>query len=124
MATTRKKPLKKTQTGRGKDAIVPRSEAEHWIRETIKVKEQLEQQLGALDALVGCDLDSPFNGAMWAPFNTLVVAVSELIGDSSEALGWFLWDNGCGGAARKHTLPDGSEKQIETVHDILDVMGY
>ena len=84
----------------------------------------MQEQLEALEAVLGCEIDGAFSGAIWAPLHTLIVVVSELIGDAGEALGWFIWDNECGTKALKSTMPDQSVKQIETVHDLLDVMGY
>jgi len=124
MAATRKKPLKKTQTGRGKDAIVPRSEAERWLRELLKAKEELDNQWEALRLLVGVETESPFGAAAWRPIELLIEVVAELIGDQIDAVSWFIWDNESGAKGLEHSLPDGMMREVETVHDLLDVLGY
>ena len=124
MATTRKKPLKKTQTGRGKDAIVPRSEAEHWLRELLKAKADLDGQWEAMRLLIGAEVESPLGTAMWRSIDLLIEVVAELIGDQSESVSWFIWDNESGAKRMEHSLPEGGMREVETVHDLLDVLGY
>ncbi len=106
------------------NAIVTRSEAEQWLRKTVDAKSAFDLQWDTLCDLIGGVTESPFGTAVWAPVEMLIDCVAELIGDNIGATNWFVWDNDCGAKSLEHSLPDGSMRAVETIHDLLDVIGY
>lgn len=120
----RKQTVKKVKTGRRMDAMVTRSEAEKWLRDLLKAKSDIDNQWEAMRLLVGAEVESPFGTAVWRPIELLIEVVAELIDDQSGSLSWFVWDNEMGVKRLEHSLPEGGMREVETVHDLLDVLGY
>lgn len=101
-----------------------RSDAEKWLREMITAKAELDSQWESLRLLSGVESESPFGAAVWRPMEKLIDAVAELIGDQLGSVSWFVWDNDCGRKRLQHSVPGSGMRTIETVDDLLDVLGY
>lgn len=124
MPVKRRQTAKKTQAGRRMQAMVTRSEAEHWLRDLVASKLAFDEQWSAICKLIGGATESPFGTAAWKPLELLIDCVADLIGDEIGAVNWFIWDNEAGAKRHEHSLPDGSMREVETIHDLLDVIGY
>ena len=49
-----------------------------------------------LNRLLGATVDSPALNSAWQAFDKLVDTVANLVGDESNWIAWFIWENGCG----------------------------
>lgn len=99
-------------------------EAKRLIEDLIRSKKELDEQWDKFDDLCGSSADSKLGNAVWRQFDFLVRCVSELVGDESESVAWFIWENACGEKKGKHSLPDGKLKPVKNVNDLLAVLGY
>ena len=100
-----------------------REDARKWILKVVDAKARVDQQWHQLDRLLGCDTESPFGQAMWKPIEVLIDAVAELIG-AGDSLSWFIWDNESGDRSLQHSLPNGEMRNVGSVDNLLDVLGY
>jgi len=102
---------------------VVREDARFWIDKVLYANAILNVEWGKLSKLTGCTIDSPLGTAAHRPIEALIECASELIGDGSSLLSWFIFDNDCGKKGLKHSLPDGKLRSVKTVDDVLDVLG-
>jgi len=100
-----------------------REDARKWIIKVVDAKARVDQQWYQLVRLLGCDAESPVGKAVWGPIEVLIEAVAELI-VAGDSLSWFIWDNESGDRSLQHSLPSGEMRNIGSVDDLLDVLGY
>ena len=102
-----------------------RIEAEELISELLKSYEDITTQFDVMAKFTGCDCESQLWHPIWKMNDLLIQTVAELIGDESETLNWFIWDNECGKRKLKHSLPNSKRMRIvKDVKSLLDVLGY
>ena len=100
-----------------------RMELGELLREVIECKQQLDQQWERLEGILGTVIDSPFGVACWKPMDLLIEYVDASLCCGHSTLEWFIWDNDCGAKGLRHSLPDGEMRLVESVDDLLDVLG-
>lgn len=101
-----------------------REEAKGWIHGVVVSYNDLAAVFDSADKLCGLAVDSPFGEAVWRSFEILVKATSEVLCDTSDSLSWYLFDNECGRQALQHSDPSGKMRVVQTLDDLLDVLGY
>ena len=101
-----------------------RDHAECWLKRTVAAYRLLDEEWDRLRRLTGADSDSALGSAVWEPITLLIEAVSERLGDDNGILDWFVWENDCGLKNFGHSLPDGTMRDVSTLDDLLDVMGF
>ena len=92
------------------------------ILKVVSIKLELDSTWDKLSELTGIDPGKPLGIAVWAAFNLLIEYTSMLLGDSSESLSWFIWDNGCGKNGFECSDPDGRMVAVHNVDDLLLVL--
>lgn len=93
--------------------------------EKIKIIESLIESYRAMSAsadsmlkLLGITADCDALNPFWKAFDKYVEVVSNLVGDSSDWLTWYIWDNKCG--ERQMAAGYGGKlKPIKTVKDLV-----
>jgi hypothetical protein len=105
-------------------SVVRRSDAEKMLRKMVEVKKELDEQWALLHKSVGLETESPFGVAAWKPITLLIECVEKIVGDETEAVNWFVWDNEYGRKGLEHSLPNGSMRKVRTIDDLLDVLGF
>lgn len=101
-----------------------RDEAERKLQRIVDLKLDLDHQWESLTEIVGATAESSLGRVVWAQFNFLSDTIAESIGISSESMDWFVWDNEMGEHGLSHSLPDGTIRDVDSIGDFLDVMGY
>ena len=100
-----------------------REESRTWLLKLVAAKTHLDQQWYQLNRLLGCDTETPVGKAVWGPMELLIDAVAELIG-AGGSVSWFIWDNESGDRSLQHSMPSGEMRNVGSVDDLLDVLGY
>ena len=98
--------------------------AEDWLRRVVAAKKLLDEEWDRLRKLIGCDCDSAFGSAVWEPITLLIEAVEQVISDDHAVLSWYVWENDCGAKRLEYSLPDLTMREVVTIDDLLDVLGY
>jgi hypothetical protein len=101
-----------------------RSEAEHRINQLVSAKAALDRHWSELTESVNGSAESPLGRAVWQPIDLLVDCLSDLLHDDGDTIGWFIWENDSGKYGYEHSLPNGGMRQVTTIGDLLDVLGY
>ena len=105
-------------------AVVTRADAERVLRKMIEAKQELDKQWASLDEFIGLEAESPFGLASWEPITMLIECVEIIVGDKMGTVSWYVWDNEYGRKEMEHSLPDGSMRNVRTIDDLLDVLGF
>lgn len=98
--------------------------AEDWLRRVVAAKKLLDEEWDRLHKLLGCDGESAFGSAVWEPITLLIEAVEQLLADDQSTVSWFVWDNECGANRLEHSNRDRTMREVVTIDDLLDVLGY
>lgn len=98
-----------------------RSEALEYLKLWQKLKGDNDLAYQLLKAATGCEPESPVAGAMFILFDAYTDLLAKLLGDESEWLSWYAWDNQMGkrGMSAGYT---GSTKRIKTLKDLLGLI--
>jgi hypothetical protein len=100
-----------------------REESRTWLVKLVTMKATLDGRWDQLQRLTGCDSGSSLGKAVWEPIDVLIDAVAQIIG-AAGSLGWFIWDNDSGANGLQHSMPSGEMREVRSVDDLLDVLGY
>lgn len=96
------------------------------IKRLVRAYNELERRFKAAEALFGCDPETPFQKTMYTTLlGGYVDAVSELVGDQSDWVNWYIWDNNCGARAGKVSWTENGkpvEIEVRTVADLVKVI--
>lgn len=68
----------------------------HRVSEVVKTFKELESLYDGMDKFIGVDPDAPMFRIAYELFNKYLDAVALNIGDQSQWLSWYIWDNECG----------------------------
>ena len=92
------------------------------IETLIETYKNLENSFDGLFDIFGHGvIDSELFDRTFRCFDRYKEAVSEIVGDKSDWIGWYIYDNDCG----KNGLEAGHEdnmKSIETIDDLLELI--
>jgi len=77
--------------------------------------QELQLRDEALCELLGGDSESPLQRAYWLAFDSYTAAVAKLVGDESDWLTWFLYENDGG----KKGLAAGKTNRMKPMNDSL-----
>jgi len=99
-------------------------DAKRLVEDLLRHKKELDEQWDKFDDLCGLTADSKLGNAIWRQFDFLVRCVSDILGDETETVAWFIWDNYCGAKGFEHTHPSGKMKKVKNASDLVSVLGY
>lgn len=106
MSTKNKKP----------EDIVPR------LLEWQRIYDQWQAQYNALDALMQCGSEAPLTLPMWQMWEAYTNVVAREVGDHSDWLGWYCWDNGMGANGLGVKSASGKTIRVRTVTHLARVI--
>lgn len=101
-----------------------RKDAKEYLENLVDTYRRMDEQWDKLSELTGFQCDAPFGQTYWATLSILIDAYSTILGDQSESLDWFVWDNDCGKKGLDHSLPDDTIISVKDIETFLDVLGF
>ena len=95
------------------------------VEKVLARKEGLDVAWLDLQAICGATVDSRLGSEMWSCFDLMVDLAEKSIGDGSESLRWFIWDNDCGAKKLKASREKGGAMRIiRNINDLMWMMGW
>lgn len=101
-----------------------REDASRLVNKVLEHSAEIDKQWDALAGTVGASWDSPMADAIYSTLQSLFEYTEMLLEDDLETLSWFIWENASGNSSRMHEMPDGTMREVKSVEDLLDVMGF
>ena len=96
-----------------------RKEKAQKVREVVHLHDTLMESYKTLEAALGVSLiQSKIWSATWQMFDLMLAAVAGQIGDESEWLSWYVYENDCGARGMEAGY-DGRMKPIRTAVDLV-----
>ena len=89
-----------------------------------RVHDAWKAQYDALHALTGCGPEAPIAAAMGQMWDAYTNAVAREVGDQSEWLAWYCWENDMGAKGLEVTSIDGKTIKVKTVAHLARVICY
>lgn len=94
------------------------------ITKLIEACDKLNTEWDKATAVFGTR-DNPLFEATWKMFDLYVSATSQLIGDESAWLSWFIYENACGKKEFEATAGTGAKKKkIKTIADLVSLIEW
>jgi hypothetical protein len=83
-----------------------------------------QAQYQALQALTKCGAEAPLALAMWLMWEAYTACLAREIGDESEWLDWYCWENDMGTNGLEVTSNSGKTIKVRTVAHLARVICY
>lgn len=87
------------------------------------VQKTLDDQLDLFYDLIGAQPESPLLDAIYAVAEAHAKAVARLIGDNSEWLAWYKFENGWGENGLRAALGESDPQPINSLAQLVDLIG-
>ena len=88
------------------------------VGDLVKHYQELNKNFDRLDALFGTTSDSKFFNSVWLAFDSYCITVEKAIGDTTEAVNWFIFENKCGKAGMTCEW-NGKKFKMKSVTDLV-----
>lgn len=66
------------------------------VKQLVSAWKSLEKNIDKVDGAIGIDIESPFMDVIYRSFDNYIESVAMLVGDESEWLKWYIFENDCG----------------------------
>jgi hypothetical protein len=83
---------------------------------------RLEATLDDFNRMVSGSPESPLHDAIWTVFDRYTEALSLIVGDNEEWLGWFRHECDFGRKPREMSFSDGEKLMVVGVGDLIDAI--
>ena len=93
-------------------------EAKELVNNLVSNYKKISENYGKLDEIFGISPDCKFFDSVFKMEEEYISVVQKLVGDDTESVMWYIFDNNCGKDGKKASV-NGKEKYIKNVDDLI-----
>lgn len=98
--------------------MVDKNEAKELINDVICYYKKIDKNYDKLNDFFGISPDVGFFNDVFEMEEEYISVVQKLIGDDSESIMWYIFDNNCGKKGKEASV-NGKKKKIKNINDLI-----